>query len=374
MDVPGHRWGTLGFALAALAIGCPLRLTGSLPPGTRRAALVPLGVAVFWSLPFFYDWPAWSPLTATRLVERDNTARNVSLDQMEDALGAFPLDAELHQIIGLRQVRIVGNSQPMKWQRHFGIAATLVPGSWPLIAMQARAMAKVAPGLSIGYWQQAVERCDLHRQEVFGTGVQETAAFPMSPLLWGRYVESNPSLLLDYAQFVPVEQARYYYSIWWQERALTNDLTPDELTLFYRNAARWGSRSQFDDWRREHAAWKARDFRLWAALLHQWGDEQQAFALLAEYLPEPAFPKASPAVDRAQLEMKWRITPKNVVNAQQLALVRQLAGETVESDEIILAVAQQENAPPWFVIKAGYAYARMGRHGEGVAVMLRAAK
>lgn len=374
VDVPAHRWGTLGFALAALAIGSPLRVPGHLPTGSRRTALVPLGVALFWSFPFLFDWPMWSPLNTTRLIERDNLTGGVPVAQLQTALRYFPLDAQLHQCLGIHQVSVLGRSAPATCQRHFGIASTLVPGSWPLSATQARSVAGVAPGLAIGYWQQAIERCDLHREEVLGIGVRETADFPMAPLLWGRYVEDNPSLLLAYAQCIPEEQARYYYSIWWQQRALTADLTRAELEIFYRHAPRWGARSQFDDWMRERVAWKDRDFRAWATLLHQWGDEPRAFELLAAHLPEPEFPKNPPEVPRDQLETRWRVAPKNVVNAQHLALVRYRAGETVQSDEIILAVARQDNPPAWFVNKAGYIYARMGRHGEGVAAMLRAGK
>jgi len=374
IDVPAHRWGTLGFALAALAIGCPLRVPEHLPAGSRRTAFVPLAVAIFWALPFIFDWPAWSPLTVTRLLERENTSGTVSLDEMQAAARDFPLDAPLHQIIGIRQVRILGASKPTVWQQHFGIAQALIPGSWPLVATQARTVASVSPGLAIGYWQQALERCDLHRDEVLGIGVRETASFPMGRLLWGRYAEANPPLLLAYAQNVPDEQARYFYSIWWQTRGLAAALTPAEIEVFYRNAARWGTRSQFDDWMRERAAWRRRDYRLWASLLHQWGDEKRAFELLSEHIPEPEFPKNAPSVPRELLETKWRNAPKDVVNAQFLALARRMDGETVQSDEIILAVAQKENAPPWFMMKAGYIFARQGRFGEGVATMLRAAK
>ncbi len=374
IDIPAHRWGTLGFALAALAIGSPLRVPGHLPTGSRRTALVPLAVAIFWSFPFLFDWPAWSPLTATRLIERDNLTGKVPLAELQEAVHHFPLDAQLHQCLGMRQVRILGRSLPTTWQRHFGIAAALIPGSWQLAAAQARSVAHVAPGLAIGYWQRALERCDLHREEVLGIGVRETAEFPTAPLVWGRYVEDNPSLLLAYAQCIPEEAARYYYSIWWQLRGLSADLTRTELEIFYRHATRWGARSQFDDWMRERAAWKDRDYRAWATLLHQWGDDKRAFEMLATHIPEPEFPKNPPTVPRDQMETRWRVAPKNVVNAQHLALVRQQAGETVESDEIILAVARQDNPPPWFVTKAGYIYARMGRHGEGVDAMLRGTK
>ena len=73
IDVPAHRWATAGFALAALAIGCaPTSATG-LIPSPRKAGLVPLGIAVFWTLPFLSDFPAWSPLSLTRLLARSST-------------------------------------------------------------------------------------------------------------------------------------------------------------------------------------------------------------------------------------------------------------------------------------------------------------
>ena len=374
IDVPAHRWGTLGFALAALAIGCPMRVPGHIPSGTPRVSLVPLVIALFWVLPFKFDWPGWSPLTLTRLIDRENRTNAVPLDEMQSALRYFPLHAPLHQAIGLRQVRLLGRRAPTIWQRHFGIAATLIPGSWPLIAMQARAVAGVTPGLAIGYWQQALERCDLHRDEVLGIGVRETAAYPMAPMLWGRYVEANPTLLLAYAKNIPDQQARYFYSVWWQTRALTAALTPGELEIFYRNAAHWGTRTQFDDWMRERADWKRRDYRLWASLLHQWGDQERAFELLAGQMREPEFQITQSRDSREALEMRLRNRPTDYVAAQSLALALRMNGETVQSDEIILAVAQREHAPPWFLMKGGYIYARMGRFGEGVALMLRAAK
>jgi O-antigen ligase len=372
IDVPAHRWGTLGFALAALALACPLHIDAHLPAGSRRSSLVALSIAVFWTLPFMCDWPSWSPLSVDRLVERASGEGGVSLDEMQKAAHAMPLDPQLHQAMGMRQVQIVGAIAPTLWQRHYGIAATLIPGSWQLLALQARSVAPVSPGLAIGYWQQALERCDLHREDVLGLGVRETLSYPSARLLWGNYVEAHPDLLPAYAQLLPDEQARYFYSLWWQIRALTADLTPSELDIYYRYAARWGTRSQFDDWMRERAAWKDRDFRLWAVLLQQWNDFQPAFALLAAHVPEPAFPKDPPGAPRTQLEMKWRVTPKDVVNAQQLALLRQLEGATKESEAIILAVAARDYAPPWFIARAAYIQARAEHYAEAVALLLRA--
>lgn len=374
IDVPAHRWGTAAFGLAALALACPLRAdVATTRAGSRRAALVPFAVAGFWALPFLSGAPAWSPLSLTRLVARETVGAEVRTEELEQALRHFPLNAVLHQGLAARKARALGRRAPSAWQRHFAIAARLVPGSWTVLAEQARIVQRISPGLALGYWQQAVERGNLHRDDIFVGAVNETAASPTAQASWGRYVQSHPELLLTYAKQVPDAQARYYYSLWWQERALSGELRKSEIEDFYNFAPRWGTRSQFDEWAARRAAWEARDFRQWARLLHQWSDEERAWALLSRHIPEPAFPTGQVKTPREQLERAWRVTPMNFVNAQQLALVRHRAGETVQGDEIIVAAAAQEAvpAPPWFLHKAGYIYARNGRLGEAVSVVLR---
>ena len=374
IDVPAHRWGTAAFALAALALACPLRSDmATTRAGSRRVALVPFAVACFWALPFLAGEPAWSPLSLTRLVARETVGADVRSEELEEALRHFPLNAVLHQGLAARKARALGRTAPSAWQRHFAIAARLVPSSWTVLAEQARIVQRISPGLAIGYWQQAVERGNLHRDDIFVGAVNETAASPTAQASWGRYVESHPELLLTYAKLVPEAQARYYYSLWWQVRATGGTLRKVEIEDFYSFAPRWGTRSQFDEWMSRRAEWEPRDYRRWAMLLHQWGDEERAWALLSRRIPEPASPGGEVKTARSQLERVWRLTPGNFVNAQQLALLLHNAGETVQGDEIILAAAAQEVAtvPPWFLHKAGYIYARNGRLGEAVAVVLR---
>ncbi len=57
-DVPAHRWGTAGFALAILAVTCPYssRDEKKVVIG-GKFALVPLGIAAFWLLPFVTNFP-----------------------------------------------------------------------------------------------------------------------------------------------------------------------------------------------------------------------------------------------------------------------------------------------------------------------------
>jgi hypothetical protein len=114
-----------------------------------------------------------------------------------------------------------------------------------------------------------------------------------------------------------------------------------------------------------------RDYLQWAALYHTWGQDDRAWQILATKVGEPAFPAAVSTVPRDMLESTWRMRPENVVNAQQLALVRQRAGEQTESDEIIIIVANGENPPPWFVHKAAWILARSGRTAEAVDLILR---
>ena len=373
-DVPAHRWGTAGLALAALAMACPLRLGTRRVAEPRAAALIPLGVAVFWALPFFFDAPEWSPLTLMRLLARDGASpASVSLSKLEEALRYFPLSPELRERIGLRQMRSLGLSKPALWQGNLAVAARLEPGSWGILEAQARACQSVAPGLAVHYWEMAVERGGIHRDDVLQMAVQETTAeSPIAQASWGRYAEANPKLLLSFAQLVPEPQARYYFALWWQTRAFSADLSPGELALFYRNAPRWGTRAQFDEWMARHAHWRARDYLQWASLLHAWMDDRAAWQILSQFISEPDLPKAQPNMALSQLEAKWRIDPRNFVIAQELAVARYLAGDATAADQVIVAAAGEKGAPPWFVHKAAFALARSGRFGEAAALLLRA--
>ncbi|MEP6670966.1 MAG: O-antigen ligase family protein [Chthoniobacter sp.] len=371
-DVPAHRWGTAGFALAALALACPMRIESRRVPEPRQAALVPLAIAGFWWLPLHWFVPAWSPLCLNRLIELDALAPGlVQLAELETALRYFPLNADLHQSVGLRDLKLFGRDNPAAWQRHFGIATRLQPGVWETPMAQARACQRVAPVQALAYWQLAVERGDIHRDEILRTAVTETGRFPAAQSSWGHYVEAHPQLLLAYAQIVPEQLGAYYYGRWWKLRSNAPDLSAAELRSFYQLAPRWGNKEDFDDWAKHHVAEGVRDNRQWAALWHHWGEDDRAWHLLSIKVVEPSFPAVPSTVPRAVLETTWRTHPENVVNAQQLALLRQRDGDQADSDEIIIAVAHGENPPPWFVEKAAWILARAGRTGEAVDVLLR---
>lgn len=371
IDVPAHRWGTAGFALAALAIACPLRLGARSAIESRQAALVPLGVAIAWALPFLFDFAAWSPLQLSRLLTRNAAGGDVRLSEMENALRFFPLNPQLHQSIAVRQLALFGRSAPASWQQHFAVAARLLPGSWPVLAAQARVVEPIAPSLAQMYWRRAIARGGAHREEVFREAVAETRGTPVADAMWGHFVEENPRLLLAYVPLIPATAGAYYFSQWWKERGLASDLDHFEVESFYRLAPRFGSAAQLEEFMQRHAAWRNADYAKWAALLHEWGEDERAWKILAAHSREPAFPNAAPPLSRDQLASKWRLSPSNFVNAQQLALAYALAGETAQSDEVIVRAAADETAPPWFVQKGAHILVRNGRFDEAVALLLR---
>jgi O-antigen ligase len=370
-DVPAHRWGTAGFALAALAIACPMRIAGRRVREPRQAALVPLAIAAFWALPFLWKVPAWSPTSLLRLMTRDSEPGLVPIEELQAGLRYFPLQPDLHQKVGLRELRRLGLTAPEQWRRHFAIAARLQPSSWYLSVAQARAVQRISPPLALPYWQEAVQRGNFHREVVLGMAVQETAHLPASQAAWGRYAEAHPQLLLALAQYVPDVMARYYYDRWWKQRAQATDLGPNEIRDFYAYNARWGRPGQFEEWRTRHPEWEARDARQWATLFHAWKDDARAWELLARTTPEPAWPVAGPNIAREQLEARWRLSPQNYVNAQQLATVLYLAGEVVPAEDIVVAAAAGAKAPKWFIDKAAHIHARRGNPGAAAALLLR---
>ena len=371
-DVPAHRWGTAGFALAALALACPVDERTPAVPRPWRVSVLLFAIAAFWAAPFLFGGPSWSPLQLTRLLARDSVSGDVTLAEFDQSLAWFPLNAWLHQGFAVRQMKVDGRANAGLWQRHFAIASRLIPNSWTVPAAQARACQRIAPELAIGYWQQAVDRGRMHRSEILGTALLETATTPMAEAEWGRYVETNPELLLPYAAALPEEQGRYFFALWWEQRGLQTAPEAPEIDTFYRQMGRLGTLAQFDAWMKHHAAIEVRDHRRWAELLHQWGDEERAWELLARRIPEPEFPPGIVSVPRAQLEAKWRIAPANVLNAQQLVQLLHHQGETLQSDEIVLAVAAQTTLapPPWFTRRAAYILSRQGRPGDAVAMLL----
>jgi hypothetical protein len=366
-DVPAHRWATAGFGLAALAFACPLGSRDPRRSASRWFALAPAGLAAFWILPIVTKGPAWSPERLNRALQASETSPNrVTFADLEALSRWFPLDANLHQEMGMRLVRL----RPDEAWRHFRIVDRLRPSSWTLPAAQAFASRRVSAGMTLHFWTLAIERAGHRRAEVFGMANRYTAEMPIAEAFWARYAETNPSLLLIYAASQTDAEGRLHYQHWWDMRGASGSLEPHEVELFYRCLPRWGTMEQFWHWTKQHADREAQDYRAWAGVLHTWGDDAAAWEILARHVADPPFP--APLSTKPEfLEAGWLRDPKNVVNAQALASAWHQMGELERCQRVILAVAAQEAPPPWFLRKAAYIYAARGDFEKAVAALLK---
>jgi hypothetical protein len=294
----------------------------------------------------------------------------VTLAELERATRYFPLEPQLHQAIGTRELQQSGRAASARWQRHFEIASHLLPGSWTWPATQARLCQQMSPGLAIRFWQLAIERGGAHRDDVLRMAIEESARWPLAAAAWSEYVEAHPPLVLAYAQLVPEEEARHLFELWLKTRASANDLKKDELTAFYSFVLRFGTAAQFAAWIDAHPELRTAHFREWAKILHGSGEDKRAWELFVGFTPDPPFPANVARGNREQFENRWQISPQNFVNAQQLATARFEAGEQLGSQEIILTAAAFPGAPAWFREKAAHLYAKDGKYAEAVAMLL----
>jgi hypothetical protein len=212
-DVPAHRWGTIGLGIAALALACPATAEAV---GSRRAALLPLGIAAFWTLPLWFDGPAWAPFQLERVLVRDQTGL-VMLSEVEQSLRYFPLNPGLHLAAGERLLAARA-LPPSRWQNEFRLAARLVPGSSQICMNLARLCRSFDPSISLHYWQMAVERAGERRVDAFHLALRETEGIPGSFAMWEGYVGAQPDLALVFSEKVPSDQGRDYFELWWQQR------------------------------------------------------------------------------------------------------------------------------------------------------------
>ena len=199
----------------------------------------------------------------------------------------------------------------------------------------------------------------------------DTAAFPIAPLFWNNYVEANPQLLLSYVRVAPNVDGRYYFQQWWNERAAADDLAQFEIDNFYAQMPKYGSLTLLNEWMSQHPSLEETDYKTWAALLHHWNDDAAAWKLLASRSKEPEYPPGTVAEKQESLESKWFAQPDNALNEQTLARVYAATGQEDKEREVIVAVASQQNAPPWFLQKAAFIEAADGHYEEAVTDLLR---
>ncbi len=363
-DVPAHRWATAGFALAILAFACPVssREEKKIVFGWKMA-LVPLGMALFWLLPYVTGFPAWSPTSLTNAISADDAL--VSEPRLETELHYFPLSPSLHYCLG---IHLLGEYREFQdAMEHFRIADRLEPNSWSLPEAEAYASWRVSPGLTLHFWSVAIERAGRRKEDEFFMAWENTKEIPLARMFWSNYVENDPQLLLSYAIRVPDVDGRYYFQRWWNERAPGKDLALFEIRNFYDMAPKYGSVSNIYEWISHHPGMEETDYKTWAGLLHNWKDDASAWKLLSAKMKEPAYPTGNIADKQETLESKWFSEPENALNAQTLARVYAATGHSEQEREVIVAVASQPNAPVWFLEKAAFLQAA-GGHYDGAAV------
>lgn len=373
IDVPGHRWGTAGFALALLALACPIsrevQVVGVVAP---RTALVPLAIGAYWALPFLGIWTPWQPVRIEQLLAREvaGTLPRTTLKEWKTELGCFPLRPELHEHAALRELE-AGIPATAEWQRHFEIVQRLVPGSWSYPIVQARAVKRVSPALCIHYWQVAVGRADWRSAEILGRALADTANLPGAESSWAAYIASNPALALAYARTLPAEDTRPFFDVWWNARSTAADLTADELRDFYALALRWATGEQVLEWMKSHASRRRDDYRAWVALLHATGMSDRAWQLYRGRVEEPAYPVSATVLSREEVEARVRVAPENVSNLVELARISEQTGDRAAARKIILDVATRKDAPSWILRKSAYLLAEEEKFPEAVEMILR---
>jgi O-antigen ligase len=376
IDVPGHRWATAGYALALLALACPIsreaHVIGMVEP---RAVFVPLAIGAYWALPFLGFALAWQPVYVDQLRAREDAGvlPRPKLDEWKSALRFFPLDAGLHHIAALRELD-AGILKTSDWQRHIEIVHRLVPGGWSYPVSHAHAVKRLSPSLCMQYWQVAIGRSGWRAAEILGRALDDTAAFPSAQSIWDDYIESHRVLALAYARRLPEADTEPLFKKWWDARASVTDLTADELKDFYHFARLWITDltdKQVNDWMKLHPTRRREDFREWVALLHAKGMSERAWQLWQGRVAEPDYPVGVNVPTLEEAEARVRIAPENTGNLAELARLTERSGDRAGARKIILTAAARTDAPSWFLRKAAYLLADDGKFAEAVEMILR---
>ena len=369
-DVPLHRWGTAAFGIALLAVACPPLHRRRQVRLDRLWAGAPLLIGAFWLLPFLGDAPSWSPEAARQLVAMMRYSGAVSLGELKPVEAAFPLNPELHEQVGFREMGAA--HRPEEAWREFRIADRLAPSSWVLPAKQAWACRDLSPGMSFHFWSLSVERADNRAPEIYLAAYQNCVDLPGGEEFWRSYAESHPEFLLCYAQVASTDEAgKSAYDDWWRLRGNTPaGIEPWETPAFYTDIRKWGDRAQLKAWMAKHPELEASDYKAWASILHDWQMDADAWAILTRRIKDPAFPAGTGETLEA-LEASWRANPDDPINAQAYARQCSINGDTARSEEVILTVAAGKSPPLWFIEKAAFLYAAKKDYASAVTSLLR---
>lgn len=373
IDVPGHRWGTAGYALALFAIVCPVarevRLLGAPVP---LVALVPLLTGIYWLLPFVGIRAPWQPVTIAQLQAAEASGRTPrpSLEEWNGALRFFPLSRELHHEAAMRELA-GGAPKTSAWQRHIEAVHRLTPGGWRYPISHARAVKRISPTLCIHYWQVAIGRGGWRATEMLGNALAETAGLPGAGALWENFVTANPRLALAYARLLREGDTQPLFRMWWKARGASTDLSDDEVKDFYRYGRLWASGEEILGWMSLHAHRRKADFRVWADLLQSKGLSERAWQLCAGRMPDPGYPSPVGAGLREEIEARIRIAPDNSANYADLARVTEQGGDREGANRIVLEFAAKEDAPSWFLRRGAHVLAADGKFREAVEMILR---
>ncbi|MGC3988633.1 MAG: O-antigen ligase family protein [Chthoniobacteraceae bacterium] len=365
-DVPGHRWATAGFGLAALAIALPLR--AELVSTRRSTALLPLLAGLFWWVGAHWMLPAWSSSTLERVTSHQKGSPYFPLGVLQHEECWFPLSAQLHYEIGARLLHYRGQQD---WAlQHFQIATRLKSSSWTLPATIAAASGSVSPGISFHFWDIAISRSGHRREEIFNTALQYSRDLPGGEEFWENYAVTHSDLLLASVAQMGAKNGRDAFDQWWKTRAAGPDLSETELKLFPQIFREIGDPARLRQWMKWHPDLESTGYMDWAAMFHAWGADEEAWRLLARHNTEPAFPKLGNLVAEGALESRWIMEPGDFVNAQNLAVRWHEMGDKKHCDLVIVSTAWQPGAPEWFLRKGAFIQARAGKLSEAAGLLL----
>jgi O-antigen ligase len=374
-DVPAHRWGTGAFGIALLAIACPPLHRRHQLQLDRLWAGVPFLIGLFWLLPFVGEAPAWSPFAARQLLDRlDYSVYSSTAASLRDLWGIehwFPLDPQLHQQIGIREM--TDARRPEQAWREFRIADRLAPNDWALPTMQGWLSRDVSPGMSFHFWSLAIERADRRAPEVFLAAYGKSRDLKGGEEFWRSYAEGHPEFLLCYADVAPSEEkGKAAYDKWWKARGDSSvGIDAWEPAAFYSMVRKWGNSAQLEIWMNRRPELAEKDYKTWAGILHEWKLDTDAWSILSRRIKEPGFPDSHADETAEALEAEWRAHPDDPLSAQAYARRCSMDGNSAKSEQVILSVAAGKSPPIWFIEKAAFLYAARKDFATAVTSMLR---